>query len=372
MPKKTKVAIVRGKYLSLYEMQNYAPLAKEFELVGFGSLKPTHEKVGFPVKKLFSPMDLPNFPYKLPILNRLCLGDAMYLFGLEKALKGFDIAHVRETYFHFTQQALNAKKKGLVKKVICTCSETIPFNHEGIWHRKKFKTRAIREVDHFHCLTNKARECLVKEGCDPKKITVIPYGVNLGRFMTYDLRFKNKNKLNILFVGRLVKEKGIYDLLKAFVQLIKGNKNLKLTLIGKGEEEDNIRTIIDASPILLNSVKVKSVSYTKIPKEYQKADILVLLSKPTRHWEEYFGMAIVEAMASGLPIVSTKSGVIPKVIANTGILVQPGDVKEVVEALKKLIEDDNLRRNLGSKARKRVEKFFDAQKQAKKIGRLYQ
>lgn len=364
---KKRIGIIRGKYLNNYEMQNYVSVGRRFSLVGFSSLKPIHLDVGFLVKRLFSLMDLPNFPKKMALLNRLCFGDAMYLFGLENALKSFDVAHVRESYFHITQQALSAKRKGYVKKVVCTCSETIPFNHEDIWRRKLFKKRAFKEVDKFHCLTEKAKECLVKEGCDSRKIVVFPYGVDLSKFK---VGIKNKKTLNILFVGRLVKEKGIYDLLKVFIKLKKSKYDVRLAIVGKGPEEDSLKNLINQIK-MKDYIKVKNIPYDKIPLEYQKADIFVLLSKPTKYWEEYLGMSIIEAMASGLAVVSTKSGGIPEVVSKCGLLVKPGEWKKAFKAVEKLIKNKKLRKSLGSKARKRAEKYFDSKKVVKKIEKLW-
>ena len=370
------VAIVRGKYLNQFEMQNYAPLKRRFKITAFASLLPIHKNIGLPIKKLPSPMDLPNFPFKLPILNRLMV-DAMYLVGLEKALKGFDLACTREAYFHFTKQALIAKKKGYVKKVLITCSETIPGNHEGIWRRKAFKKRAIREADHFHCLTQKAKDCLVEEGCDPEKITVAGYGIDLNKFQVASFKRQDKKQLRLLFVGRLVEEKGILDLLETFksfqppvashltsLKLRRASQSPELQIIGKGPLEKIIRK---KCPSMIQ----KKVPYKNMPKVYQSADIFVLPSKPTKHWEEYYGMALIEAMACGLPIVSTKSGAIHEVVGNAGILVKPGNVRQLRKALGKLIEDKSLRNSLGRKARKRAEKYFDAKKQAVKLGKLW-
>jgi len=98
---KSKIAIVRGKFLNKYEMQFYEPLVKQFDLTGFGSLTSYHDSFAFPVVKLPSPMDIPDFPYKMPLLNRMFI-DVHYLYGLEEKLKGFDIVHTAETYFHYT------------------------------------------------------------------------------------------------------------------------------------------------------------------------------------------------------------------------------------------------------------------------------
>src|SRR5690348_16401037 len=136
-----KIALVRGKFLNAYEMQIFEPLAKKYDITAFGSLYPFHNNFIFPTVKLPSPTDIPEFPKKMSVLNRL-FTDAHYLYGLEEKLKEFDIVHSAETYFHYTQQALDAKKKGYVKKVIATVLENIPFNNEGILGRKEFKERA--------------------------------------------------------------------------------------------------------------------------------------------------------------------------------------------------------------------------------------
>ncbi len=115
------------------------------------------------------------------MLNRL-FTDAHYLFGLENLLKGFDLVHSAETYFHYTQQCLNAKKRGYVKKVIATVYENIPFNNEGIWGRRAFKARARRELDHIVAISQKAKEALILEGADPKKILVIGHYIDTKRF----------------------------------------------------------------------------------------------------------------------------------------------------------------------------------------------
>src|SRR5258708_4973788 len=131
-----KVALVRGKFLNLYEMQSFAPLTNRFDMTAFSSLFAIHKRFPFGVVRLLSPMDLPSFPYRMQVLNRLFV-DAHYLYGLEKALDGYDIAHTAETYYGYTQQCLDAKKKGYVKRVVCTVWENIPFNNEGIRGRKR-------------------------------------------------------------------------------------------------------------------------------------------------------------------------------------------------------------------------------------------
>src|SRR3972149_11143965 len=173
---RVRVAIIRGAFLNPFELQNYYPLKNKYELRAVSSLHPISENIEIPLTKTFSFTDLPNFPFKYQIINRLTV-DAHYLFGLEQLLKGFDIAHVAETYYHYTIQAINAKKKGYVRKVISTVWEVIPFNNEGIWGRKWFKQQAYAGVDHFLAVTELAKKALLEEGVSGEKITVITMGV---------------------------------------------------------------------------------------------------------------------------------------------------------------------------------------------------
>lgn len=349
------IALVRGKFLNAYEMQLFEKLPKKYRLTAFGSLNPYHDTFSFPVVKLPSPMDLPDFPYKMQVLNRLFI-DAHYLFGLEKRLKAFDLVHTAETYYHYTQQALNAKKNGYVKKVIATVLENIPFNNEDIWGRKRFKERARRELDHIVALTNKTKEALVAEGCDPKKITVIGHAINTQRFFPVK---RHAQHLTILFVGRLEEEKGITEFVETAKQLKK--YNVRFVVIGDGSKEQIIPKFIEQ----------KVVSYEKMPREYQAADIFVAPSKPTSTWDEQYNTALLEAQASGLAIVTTATGGIPENVGNAAVLVPPSDAAAVCRAVERFIQDTKLRMHYAHIARKRAVTVHDSRIVAKRMGELY-
>lgn len=356
-----KISIIRGAFLNPFELQNYEPLSKDFDIQAISSKHPISEKINFPLIKLWSPTDLPYFPFKYPFLNRLFI-DAQKLKGLEKKLKGTDIAHVAETYFGYTHQAIKAKRRGVVKKVISTVWETIPHNNEGIYGRKSYKKFAYDNVDHFIAVTERAKNALLKEGVKKDKVSVIKMGVDINRFKP-SKKPKKSDHINILCVARLTKEKGISDLLKAFINIKKKNNKVWLTLVGSGPMEPDLKGY--------KNVVIKKVPYSRIHTEYQNADIFCLPSRSTKTWEEQYGMCLVEAMASGLPIVTTSTGAIPEVCGSSALCAPQRNIQMLQKNLENLIYNQNIREKMSQISRKRAESEFDSQKIAQQVKEIY-
>lgn len=356
-----KISIIRGAFLNPFELQNYSPLKDKFDIAAISSKHPISSTIDLPVIKLWSLTDLPNFPFKFPILNRIFV-DAQRLYGLEKVINNSDIVHVAETYYGYTHQVVLAKRRGLVRHVISTVWEVIPFNNEGIRGRKEYKRLAYESVDRFLAVTEKAKQSLIKEGVKPEKISVVNMGIDIKKFKPEKIK-KESADINILCVARLVPEKGITDLLEAFLEIRKKNPKIKLTYVGSGPLKKDL--------IGFKNIYVKSVPYQKINKEYQKADIFCLPSRETKTWAEQYGMCLIEAMASGLPIVTTTSGAIPEVCGEAALISHHSNVDELKSNLEKLINNLDLRQHLSQIARQRARSNYDSKKISKQIAKIY-
>lgn len=369
-----KVAIVRGKFLNKYEMQFFEPLAGRFDMTAFGSLTSFHDQFTFPTVKLLSPMDIPDFPYKMAILNRMFV-DAHYLVGLEDNLKGFDLVHTAETYFYYTQQCLDAKKKGYVKKVIATVLENIPFNNEGIRGRKAFKARARNELDHIIALTKKTKAALILEGADPAKITVISHFIDTKTFFPVKKSHLSDKKLTVLFVGRLEWYKGVFDIVDAVNKLIHDpaltGYLLTVKFVGEGSQKTRLINVIHTFGIERH-FEFAHAAYAEMNSIYNEADIFIAPSKPTPTYEEQYCTALLEAQACGLPIVTTRSGGIPENIGEAGLVVEPGDVAAIASALRSYILNPKKRLVYGKKAHTRAIAVHDAKIGAEKLADLYE
>lgn len=304
-------------------------------------------------------------------MNRLFV-DAHWLIGMENKLDGFDIAHCADTFYHFTYQCVRAKKMGKVKKVVATIFENIPFNNEGIWGRKWFKSEAIKYIDHFIAISERSKAALMLEGASEEKITVIGQRIDTQRFRPVK-RIFDKKEITILFTGRLEFYKGILDVVCSAKRLISdpdlSKYKLKFLFVGDGSLKKTIDKLVKQLGIEKN-VKIRSGSYSKMPSFYDLADIYVAPSRATPTYQEQFSTVLLEAQASGLPIVTTYSGGIPENVEEAALMANPGDFYTISMNLKKLIIDGKLREELGKKARKHSLKY-DARKGAAEIEAVY-
>ncbi len=371
------IALVRGKHLNPFETQSYNLLQPEHSITAFGSLSSDPSLFFCPVKRLLSAADITfSNRYAMGLCNRL-LVDVHYLFGLEEWLKGFDIAHTADTYYSFTWQCIQAKKKGYVKRVVATAWENIPYSNEGIRGRHRRKQEAIQYIDLFLAVSRGARSALIAEGCNPDKIRIAYPGVDTNRFRPRSLLhiqprglYVGRHDFHILYVGRLVPEKGIWVLLDAFTTMLPSYPHLKLRFCGKGSEEGKLRKSLRQRG-LEHAVSIEFSSYADLHSVYQWADCCVVPSLETSSWKEQFGMVLIEALASGLPVIAFKSGAIDEILGSAGILCKTSDADDLAHALSRIVTNFNLRQKMVLNARNRAESVFSLQKASSRISEGY-
>lgn len=361
-----KISFVRGAYLNNFEGQNYPQ-----DIIGYSSLFPIDAHVPFPVVRLFSLADIQKLPFlNLPIkyIANRTLGDCQILYGLEQYISESDIVHVGDPHYYYSYQAALLKSKGKIKKLVSTWWETIPFNNESTTAKKRIKGFTMQHIDQFICYTEKAKKCLITEGINETAISLIPLGVDTSIF--YPVRKKESKDFVILFVGRLVKEKGILDLYEAFKKSLVTLPNLKLRIIGKGPLEKKLKQNIKNDRVEKNA-SIEHNSYQQMSDVYREADVFCVPSKKTSTWEEQYGMVFIEAMASGLPIVSYTTGAIPEIVQNAALLTSDGNIEELIKVIKSLYSDKQLCSKLGTIGRVRAEKAFNAHVTMEHIKDIY-
>lgn len=373
-----KVAFVRGAFLNNFEGQNFRFEKNDIGLLAFSSLYPLDTNVPFSVTKLRSIVDLNHLPFlrffplyqrSIKYISNRLIGDSQILFGLEKKVNGYDVVDTADPHYYYSYQLAKMRQKKQIKKLLVTYCEIIPFNNESVYQKKKNKYFTISQADAFICHTKLSRDTLVLEGANPDKISIVHLGVDLQRFAP--VRREISNDITLLFVGRLVPEKGIKELYKAFT-IIRGNVKQKIVLqiIGEGPLESWLKMKIKQDD-LENYIKIKKISYDQIHKAYQAADIFVLPSQPTKTIAEQYGMVLIEAMACGLPVVASNIGAIPEVVGEAGIVTDTSNIENLSNKLDQLISDRKMRENLSAKALQRATEMFDCRKTAATIGTIY-
>jgi glycosyltransferase involved in cell wall biosynthesis len=292
------------------------------------------------------------------------------MFGLEKELADQDVLHAAETYNGYSYQAARVRKERK-KKLVLTVWENIPFQavrtFKGLTSNARIVEYVKDNTDIFIAVTDRAKKALMIEGVPEERIRVIPIGIDTSRFKpARDTGMREKLGVNdedftVLFVGRLTPEKGVYDLLYAIklMSLRPGSRRIKVVFAGSGPERESMASLAGRMGIESYLRLAGDFSYGEIPRLYNSADAFILPSIPVHFWQEQFGIVLLEAMSSGLPVISTMSGSIPEVVGDCGVLVQPNDPLSIYEAVLKLSTDAAYKNALASRARERAVKDFD-------------
>jgi len=377
-----KVALVRGPSLNPYEMQNEIPLLPGVSLTAFcTSYAPEWDPARFPqlpVTACFWPdIYLKRFPFLRKVFNGLCsrvLGFSFHMQGLETHLQGFDIIHTLETHTTYSYQALQAATHSRSKLVV-TVWETIPGRGESHPLRTTRKKKVREHADAFIAVTSRTAQMLEKEGVARDKIHVIPMGIDQTHFHPdlpdEDLRMSwhvKPGEFVWLCVARLVPEKGIEDILRAMASI---SRPVRLILVGRGPHEMHYQQVAMSLGIAERVVFNGSLPYALMPKVYASCDALVLASHSTAWWEEQFGYCLIEAMACGIPVVAARSGAIPEVVGDSGLLVEPQNPDALGQAMKKLMEDFSTLQAYKHKGLQRAADYYTHTVTAEKIGRVY-
>jgi glycosyltransferase involved in cell wall biosynthesis len=383
-----KVAIIRGEVLNKWEMQSFEPLAGgEFDLVACGA-----DDAAYPLDAITLPVR--RFPLKSARFNRsgragrlaVKLGlrrrPADELVGLEEFLGDFQIAHAAETHLAVSEQAARAKQHyGL--KLVLTCWETIPHAYEEDEEVRRRRAFVRDAADLFLATTPRAGAALATEGVSADRIRVVMPGVDLARFRPAPRPTALAEQLGVrpddvvfLFVGRLIPEKGVRELVLAFAAMLRSLPSelgcrCKLLIAGNGPLRGFLEFLIGSHGLADKARVIGGLDYMRVHELHQLADVFVLPSIPAPYWEEQFGMVLAEAMACGKPVISTHSGAIPEVVGDAGLLVSPLDVPALGAALATLASDGRRRREFGAAARARAVACFDADHCARQIADAY-
>ncbi len=197
----------------------------------------------------------------------------------------------------------------------------------GTWQQK---------IDSYICLSDTSKNIFVRAGLDAKRIYVKP------NFVSGPTSLVPKEQPYALFVGRLIKAKGINTLLEAWTM---GDLKLPLNIIGSGPLEDYVRHVSQTSS---NIQYLGPQLPSTVLELMQQAFVLVFPSV----WLEPFGLTIIEAFACGLPVVASNLGAASELVTHgqTGLHFTPGSSDDLISKINWLAQNPALAANMGRKA----------------------
>jgi colanic acid/amylovoran biosynthesis glycosyltransferase len=206
---------------------------------------------------------------------------------------------------------------------------------------------------------------LLAWGCPPEKIRVLYGGVDLDQFH-YQAPNIESSSQNILSMGRLVEKKGHHILMQAFHKIRNKYPNATLTIIGGGEMEEQLRSLASQLDLGDSFRLLNHLPKAKVREQMAKADLFVAASLEASNGDvEGIPNVLKEAMATGIPVISTYHAGIPELITNDkeGVLVQENNVHALAGALEWMLENKALWPYYSANARAKIEQAFDLNKQ---------
>lgn len=275
-----------------------------------------------------------------------------------------DIIHTHDA--HSQTAALLAKLLFKVKPIIIA-SRKVAFPLSNSWlSRYKYNSPHIRKII---CISQAVKNTIAPRVQDANKLVVIHDGIELTRFAhidtSYDLRQALQLEANLPLIGiaaSLVASKDLFTFIAVAQQMISQGFNAKFVIIGEGP----LKAELQAYAIQLGIANdVIFLGFrTDIPTLLPQLTVFMLTSR-----QEGMGSAILEAMASQVPVIATRVGGIPELIndGETGLLANSGDIKNLTAALIRLLTDKTLGQRLVEQAKQRLTHFTVAAMAAKTL-----
>jgi len=262
----------------------------------------------------------------------------------------FDVVHVHEPFMPFLPWVIASVSPATTVGTFHAFNE----RPRRYWFWKPVFNRLARNLDGRIAVSQAARSYVGRHY--PGDYEIIPNGIHVDHFATPapPIPELDDGKLNILFVGRQEKRKGLRYLLAAYSTLKWEFPNIRLVVVGPGTPDADSYRIIGERAVR-DLVLTGAVSNEDLPRYYQAADIFC--SPATGR--ESFGIVLLEAMASSTPIVASNIDGFAGVVTHgrQGLLVEPSNEAALATALRTLIEDASLRRRMAAAGREDVEAY---------------
>ena len=297
--------------------------------------------------------------------------------SLKSSLKANFISIGDPQLVHFSYSAIGVtyideisllRKKGIKFVVSCrgTSDNIKPYIELG---RKERLEHLFEQIDLVHCVSQEMLNRMVRDfGLKKEKGFVNRPAIDIVKFGNRTAKIPT-DKIIVISTGRLEYVKGFVFALLGIQQLVQKGIVLEYRIVGGGKDEDYLRFLIHRLGLENHVSLMGPLSPEKVRLELLQADIYLSSSL-----SEGISNAVLEAMAIGLPVVSTNVGGMPEVIQTeiTGLLVEPYEPDQIARAIKRFVEEPDMKDGCIKNARERIESEFGFERLVQVFDQNYQ
>jgi glycosyltransferase involved in cell wall biosynthesis len=282
-----------------------------------------------------------------------------------------DIIHVQAPNFFSSNAILVAKLKGI--PIIATVHRAEIDRVGKVVHM--LRKIALARFDKIVAVSNFTKTLAIRAGISESNVTVIYNSCDQSLYSTRDKAMARQrlqiplDKKIMLYVGNLVKVKGVDILIECCKTILPKIQDFLLFIIGNGGDREKLESLVISRELAENIKFLGLLEPTKLPDYYNAADIFILPSLTEGH-----SVALLEAMASGLPVVASMVGGNKETVEDgiNGFLFETGKADILAENLLKILTDNNLHELMSKRSSQIYSEKFSTKTQIEKYLKLYQ
>ncbi len=304
-----------------------------------------------------------------PLPRRLRLGYQMLAaLWLSARLRENEITHL---HIHFgdvpAQIGMYAARHAGIPFTVTFHANDL-FEHARLLHEKTHRAAGVATISAFN------RERLLAAGAPVRRLRIVRCGIDPREF-PFQPRSSSSDPAVIGVVARLVEKKGIDVLLHATARLTRDGQPVRVSIAGSGPLQHTLRALTDELGIAEQVEFIGPIDNTAITAWMSRLDLFVLPARKDRNGDmDGIPVALMEAMALGVPVVSTRLSGIPELVVDgeSGLLAEPGDAEDLARAMTRLLSSPELRDTLVQEGRRRIESEFSQQRNLDRLERLFE
>jgi len=343
-----------------------------YESSKWGIIK-SHIKLLFksPIRYFCTAYQLISDIFSVGLLSRNALGLVFRFFYAGRLADQLLKQQCQHLHIHFAHVPTDI---GMYAASFIDIPFSVTAHANDIFERGWLLKQKVARCAFFATISEFNRRYLLGLGVDADKLKIVRCGVDAKQFSTRK-NFVSAERVKIGTVGRLVEKKGIDTLIGAMALIKQQGLPCDLLIAGSGPLDEELRQLVKEQQ--LNSTEVHflgAIAHTEVAEFITSLDVFVLPCKQDKNGDmDGVPVVLMEAMLSGVPVISTELSGIPELILNqqTGLLVKPGDANALAEAIIQILSDDVLRAKMLIQAAAKVNDEFSLLGNAEKLKHLF-